>query len=216
MGQGRAGQNAGVAVAMTRLPPIYAGLELEPGPKMLIEALRLYGTLEAPGAADNPVILAWADEIGAGVRTAYAKWAASWYDDDSTPWCGLFMAVVALRASNGRPERLPPEKYLSAASWGMWGRPVGPGRAPAVPVNMAALGDVLVFSRPGGAHVGLYAGEDRSHYHVLGGNQANAVNIMRIDKTRCIAVRRPSYLVQPANVRPIHYAAAGAVSSDER
>lgn len=49
---------------MTALPAQYAWLSKEGGPKMLIEALKLFGTLEAPGAKDNPVILAWAAELG--------------------------------------------------------------------------------------------------------------------------------------------------------
>jgi hypothetical protein len=41
-----------------------------------------------------------------------------------------------------------------------------------------------VFTRSGGGHVGLYVGEDATHYHVLGGNQANLVSIMRLAKGR--------------------------------
>lgn len=39
------------------LPSTYAWLGGEPGPRMLLEALKLFGTLEAPGNADNPTIL---------------------------------------------------------------------------------------------------------------------------------------------------------------
>jgi hypothetical protein len=39
---------------------------------------------------------------------------------------------------------------------------------------------VLVFERPGGGHVGYYFGEDATAYHVLGGNQGDAVTIARI------------------------------------
>jgi uncharacterized protein (TIGR02594 family) len=185
---------------MTALPAAYAWLRAETGPRMLIEALKLFGTLETPGPGDNPVILAWADEVGAGARTAYATWAAGWYADDSTPWCGLFAAVVAIRAG-----KTPPEKYLSAAEWAKFGStPAEPG-----------LGDVLVFTRTGGGHVGLYVGDDATHFHVLGGNQGDAVSIVRIDKTRCSAIRRPPYINQPANVRRIHLAPAGAVSRNE-
>ena len=35
------------------------------------------------------------------------------------------------------------------------------------------LGDILTFKRNGGGHVGLYVGEDKDCYHVLGGNQGN-------------------------------------------
>jgi hypothetical protein len=50
---------------------------------------------------------------------------------------------------------------------------------------------VLVFQRPGGGHVGFYVGEDATAYHVLGGNQGDAVTIARIAKARCVARRWP-------------------------
>ncbi len=185
----------------------YAFLNNEPGPKMLLEALKLYGTTEVPGERSNPVILGWADELAA-LGTAYAKWAAEWYDSDAIPFCGLGMAVVAQRANtDNRPERRPPERFLSAASWSGWGIPVAAADA--------SLGDVLVFTREGGGHVGMFVGQDATHYHVLGFNQSDAVNVTRIAKNRCTAIRRPPYLNKPANVRPITLAANGPVSRNE-
>lgn len=191
---------------MTRPSAPYAWLNAEPGPRMLLEALRLYGTVEAPGAADNPAILSWADEVGDAEGTNYAQWAASWYQDDSVPWCGLFMAVCAVRSNiDRRPERRPPTKYLSAMEWRAFGI-----RAPS-----ACLGDVLVFQRKGGGHVGMYVAEDRNTYHVLGGNQSDAVSITRIAKDRCVAVRRVPYLNTPANVRKVRLSASGIISTNE-
>lgn len=192
---------------MTKLPAKYASLAKEPGPLMLVEALKEYGTLEMPGAGNNPKILAWADEIALGDSNAYNRWAAKWYDKDSIAWCGLFMAMVALRSSQGRHERMPPDKYLSAAAWAKWGVPV-------LSKN-AMLGDVLVFTRSGGGHVGIYVGEDKDYYHVLGGNQSDSVNITRIAKSRLTAVRRPPYLQRPANVRKLYWSATGPVSVNE-
>lgn len=172
------------------LPSAYAWLSRELGPKMLVEALKLYGTREVPGDADNPEIIAWAAETGLS-RT---------YRDDVIPWCGLFMAVVAKRA--GKPIPATP---LWARSWAEWGT--------ASP--RASLGDVLVFSRQGGGHVGLYVGEDAMAYHVLGGNQSDAVTITRIAKSRCIAVRRLYAIGAPANVRPVRLTASGDLSTNE-
>lgn len=193
---------------MTRPTGAYAWLNDEPGPRMLLEALKLFGVLETPGPGNNPTILAWADEIGAAEATAYAKWAADWYAQDSTAWCGLFCAVVAVRANvDNRPERRPPAKYLSALEWMKFGVPVKGG--------LAELGDVLVFQRPGGGHVGIYVGEDGSAFHVLGGNQGDAVSITRIAKARCVAVRRPPYLAKPSNVRRVFLGPSGPLSSNE-
>ncbi len=77
------------------------------------------------------------------------------------------------------------------------------------------LGDVLIFARNGGGHVGLYAGEDDDAWHTLGGNQSDAVNIKRIAKGRLYAARRPAYRAQPANVRRIRLAANGVLSANE-
>ncbi len=179
------------AAVAARLPAAYAWLAKEPGPKILIEALKLFGTLETPGARSNPTILAWAKELGLDGA----------YSTDSIPWCGLFTAIVAKRAGFD-----PVANPLWARNWATFG----------TKADKASLGDVLVFARDGGGHVGLYVGEDAGAYHVLGGNQSDKVCVTRILKGRCIAVRRCAWRVdQPANVRPVRLAATGAVSKNE-
>ncbi|MFJ7441079.1 TIGR02594 family protein [Methylorubrum thiocyanatum] len=177
---------------MPKLPAPYAWLASEAGPKVLVEALALFGTRETPGAASNPVILAWARETG----------LARDYTNDGIAWCGLFVAVVTKRAGF-EPVKAP----LWARNWGSWGQKA----------DKPSLGDILVFERAGGGgHVGLYVGEDASAYHVLGGNQSDQVCVSRIAKARCIAVRRcPWKLAQPSNVRPVRLAAGGALSTNE-
>lgn len=175
------------------MKPQYRFLLSEKSPKILIEALKLYGTKEVMGKGSNPVIISWAVEIGG--------WVQSYYKSDDIPWCGLFMGVVAKRA--GFPFN---QKILTAAAWQEWG----------VPVLEAMLGDVLIFTRRGGGHVGIYVGEDDDYYHVLGGNQADAVSIVRIHKDRLTAVRRCRWkFVQPKNVRKIVIKPIGAVSENE-
>jgi hypothetical protein len=49
---------------MTDIPKQYAWLETEPGPRILVEALKTYGTIEKPGEGSNPSILAWAKITG--------------------------------------------------------------------------------------------------------------------------------------------------------
>lgn len=174
------------------LPPSYAWLAdyvADGHPAMVVEALSLYGLKEVPGAGDNPIILGWATESG-----------IKGYQHDQTPWCGLFMAHCAHVA--GR--ELPPDP-LWALNWARFGQDVG---AP-------SFGDVLVFLRPGGGHVGLYIGEDHEAYHVLGGNQGDAVGFARVEKTRLRAARRPFYKWVPKQVRPLAIAASGILSSNE-
>lgn len=164
-------------------------------PRTIIEAMRLHGVAEVAGKGSNATITGWRDELNAaGVKILG-------YSDDDIPWCGLFAAIVAHRAG-----KRVPENPLWARNWAKFG----------VPQVKAALGDVLVFQRPGGGgHVGFYVGEDRTAFHVLGGNQGNAVTITRIRKDRCIAVRRPEYTAPPGSVRQFQLAAAGALSSNE-
>lgn len=174
------------------LPKKYAWLANEPGPKMLVEALKLYGTKETAGPGNTAAIMAWARELGGNVAKVYTA--------DSVPWCGLFAAIIAKRAGKSLPA-----SPLWARAWASWGE-----KSP-----RAALGDVLVFVRPGGGHVGLYVGEDATHFHVLGGNQGDAVSIVRIAKSRCIAVRRLYSIAAPANVRPVKMVGGGPASTNE-
>lgn len=175
------------------LPKQYKWLEKEGAPKMLVEALKLYGTLEFAGTPNNPVIIGWAKEVGLGAA----------YSGDAIPWCGLFIAVVAKRA--GKQVAVDP---LWADNWRKFGSP-----APE-----AMLGDVLVFKRPGGNHVAIYVGEDNDAYHVIGGNQGDKVSITRIAKSRLKenGIRRPVYsIAQPPNVRKIILSATGGISTNE-
>lgn len=160
----------------------YAFLADEPGPPLLVEALKLYGVREYPGAADNPEIMTWRDAL----TDAYPS--LGWIDDvvtgDAVPWCGLFMAYAAHRAGHGRPH----PRFLAARSWMNWGLDVPEPEEP-------RLGDVLVFDGgrrpPPAGHVGIYAGHDDTHFHTLGGNQSDSVSITRIRRARLLAVRRP-------------------------
>ena len=151
-------------------------------PKIVREALALYGVIETPGSKSNPVIVNWAKEA--------KNKSDEWYNADSIPWCSLFMIVVAQRADKDSTM-----VDLSALSWRKFGREI--------PIKDAALGDVLVFTRKGGGHVGIYVGEDPNFFYVLGGNQSDRVNIAKIAKSRCTAVRRPIYNIQPESVKKI-------------
>lgn len=177
------------------LPKKYAFLAKEPGPKMLLAALLEYGVLEVPGTSNNKKIINWAAEVGGNVDDVYKA--------DSIPWCGLFMAVVAKRAG-----KQVPKDPLWALNWGTFGTKVEK--------DQAMLGDVLVFVRNGGGHVGIYVGESKDTFHVLGGNTSDAVKIAEISKSRLYAVRRPIYsIAQPNNVRKIFISASGEISSNE-
>lgn len=161
-------------------------------PKMIEIALGLYGTLEAPGAVNSPVIMGWAVETGEN---------HDGYTADSVAWCGLFAALVAKRAGYDAPAH-----PLWALNW------LNFGKAAAQP----CLGDVLIFVREGGGHVGFYIGEDHDAYHVLGGNTSDQVKIARIAKVRLRGARSPLFRVgRPASSKPYVLAPAGALSRNE-
>lgn len=169
----------------------YNYLKKETAPKLLLAAYKLLGVKETLGKDNNPVILDWAEEVGLKKQ----------YTADEIPWCGLFMAYVCKLA--GKPIPFNP---LWARNWNNFG----------VPQKTAMLGDVLVFSRASGGHVGIYVGEDDKCYHVLGGNQGDAVSIVRIQKVRCIGIRRTKWTkAQPDNVRVIKIGANGVISENE-
>lgn len=157
----------------------YSFLWKEPGPKMLVEALKLYGVKELDGDGNNAEIIKWAEELG--LKKTYSA--------DSIPWCGLFVAIVAKRAG-----KVVPAKPLWARNWLNVG----------TPVDVAMLGDIVIFARGSAGHVGIYVGEDKDNYYILGGNQSDAVNIVRKSKKQALGVRRPKYNNQPSNVRRIY------------
>lgn len=170
----------------------YNFLKNETAPKVLVEAYKLLGVRETIGKDNNPKILAWADELG----------LEKTYTEDSIPWCGLFIAYVCHKAGKSVVD-----KPLWARNWAKWG----------TKQSVAMLGDILVFERGANSgHVGIYVGEDATAYYVLGGNQGDAVSIVRIVKKRCIAIRRTEWTkVQPENVRVVKLEANGSVSTNE-
>ncbi|MES2157466.1 MAG: TIGR02594 family protein [Pseudomonadota bacterium] len=142
-------------------------------PAWLMAARALNGTREAAGSANNATILGWAKHLT-------MKVVGIAYNADSVPWCGLFVAHC-LRI--GGVDLSAMRVGVRAKAWADWGS--------AIAADRLAPGAILVFDRAGGGHVAFYVGEDASHYHVLGGNQGDAVNIMRLAKSRCIARRWP-------------------------
>lgn len=178
------------------LPEAYAWLRDEPYlPRHMVKALDLFGTHEIAGGANSPTIMSWVKELADGGHPVAG------YSADSIPWCGLFIAIVMLRA-----DREIVDQPLWALNWSRWGEDGG----------QPELGDLLTFKRNGGGHVAEYIGEDRDgYYHVLGGNQSDQVNIMRIKKDRMHACRQPPYRAKPANIRPIILSPTGRVSVNE-
>lgn len=172
------------------LPAEYKWLEKELAPKILLEALKLYGVEEFKGDKHNPEILGWAEEVG----------LEKVYLNDEIAWCGLFAAIVVHRA--GKPVVKDP---LWARNWANWGEHCEPH-----------LGCIMVFSRgEKSGHVGIYIGEDDYSYYVYGGNQGDKVSITRISKDRLIDSRAIYTTAMPANCRKVVLTAHGELSTNE-
>jgi len=174
----------------------YEFLKTITAPRHMVVAASLIGTKEIPGGKSNPIIMEWAKKLGLDKI----------YTNDDTAWCGLFYANVMSEA--GRPVVLETRDkwdYLRALKYATCFEKVE--------LDSVRFGDTLIFNRPGGAHIGFCVGEDKDCFHVLGGNQSNMVNVIRILKKRAVHARRPKYISYqpPQNL----LSAAGKVSSNE-
>lgn len=135
-------------------------------PLYLTEARKYIGLKEIPGPKHNKTIQAWLHSLKA------------WWNDDETPWCGVFVAHCMQATGNQIPKN-----WFRAKSWLDWG----------VKSDIPKLGCVVVFYRVGGGHVGFVVGKDNSgRLLVLGGNQGNQVSISPFDMSRVDGYRVPT------------------------
>ena len=140
-----------------------------------------------------PGTLPWISEAKSALGRHEARdrsWLMDWLKRDGrslgdpakNPWCGDFVETCIRIA-------LPDEPLLGALgsnpywarNWLQFGQEVQP-----IP------GAVLIFERGSGGHVGFAIGQDDTHFHVLGGNQSDAVTIARIAKSRLLGARWPA------------------------
>lgn len=144
-----------------------------PPPVWMIEAARYLNVAEVRGRGSNPVIMGWARRLGARVLGID-------YSDDDIPWCGLFVAQCIAATL---PKEPLPGIAVRASSWDRFGV-----------ASTLGEGAILRFQRPGGGHVGFYAGEtaDGRLLRVLGGNQSNRVSYVMLERSRLVATRWPA------------------------
>lgn len=160
------------------------------------------GTKEAPGPANNPVIMGMYSTVG-----------HDWVEHDAVAWCAAFTGHCIERSGLRSTRKLNARSYLD------WG----------IPVDLADAqeGDVVIFSRgdPSGwqGHVGFFVDTVGASIEVLGGNQADAVNVKRYSNARLLGVRRAGN-VAPAvtmgvrevqtRLRELGYHEVGAADDD--
>lgn len=127
----------------------------------IAEARKHIGLSEIPGKQHNPTIRNWLIRLGA------------WWQDDETPWCGVFVAHC-LRES----ARKIPKHWYRAREYEAYG----------TKLDKPAYGCIAVMTRQGGGHVGFVVGQTgNGDLLVLGGNQGNKVSVARFPRSRITA-----------------------------
>jgi uncharacterized protein (TIGR02594 family) len=113
-------------------------------------------------------------------------------DPKALPWCGDYVETAIKNSLPNEPftGELGKNPYW-ARNWNQFGVATTP-----------VYGCVVVFSRGTGGHVGFAVGEDATDFYVLGGNQSDSVNIVRIAKSRLIGSRWPSTFANPNRPLP--------------
>lgn len=158
-------------------------------PDWIVEARRHLGVAETPGPRHTPIIQSWLHKLRA------------WWQDDETPWCGVFVAAcmdtVGLKL---------PKNWMRAKAWSEWGSRLS------APVT----GCIVVFERQGGGHVGFVVGRTATgNLMVLGGNQGNKVCIAAFDRSRVVGYYWPPGLPLPIHQGLIVMADNGQLSTNE-
>jgi len=136
--------------------------------RWLAEAWREFGQAEYAGRRQNPRIIELFREVG------HAQ-----IESDEVAWCAAFCGACLERAGIRSTRSLLARSYLD------WGQQLEKPRA----------GAIAVFRRgndPTKGHVGFWLAETDEDILLLGGNQSNAVSVVRYPKSRLLSLRWPS------------------------
>ncbi|MGV8138554.1 MAG: TIGR02594 family protein [Mangrovibacterium sp.] len=146
--------------------------------KLFKIAVAELGQKEVQGSGNNAAIVGYAHEAG-----------FEWVNDDETPWCGIFINWVAMKAGLVR------SKQANARSWLLVGQNADTSPLP---------GDIVIFWRgsPGSweGHVAIFLGfsSEGTKVYCLGGNQGNQVSISAYPRDTVLGFRR--LLAEPAMI----------------
>ncbi|MCV0370831.1 TIGR02594 family protein [Filomicrobium sp.] len=136
-------------------------------PGWLTQAWEEFGQREVSGARHNDRILEFFRELGHdSVRR------------DEVAWCAVFLGASLERSG------VTSTRSLMARSYVEWG----------VPLAAERFGAVVVLSRGRDTalgHVGFLVGWTETRLWLLGGNQANEVNVTAFNRARLVALRWP-------------------------
>lgn len=135
--------------------------------RLILIALNEFSTRGIPGVENNQKILQYFSDIG-----------QKWVKDDETAWCAAFMNWCLLKAGVQGTNSLAARSFLNYG----------------ITAELPVLGDIVVLWRinktsPYG-HVGIFIREKDNMIYILGGNQANSVNITAFPKEQLLSYRR--------------------------
>lgn len=148
------------------------------------------GVRETAGSGSNPVVLQYYKDAGHPEITS-----------DEVSWCAAFVGAMLERSG------VASSKSLAARSYLTWGKKL----------DRPKPGCVVVLWRTSPkswqGHVGFYVGEDSKSVFLLGGNQADAVNVSKYPKDRILGFRWPSTVANSRTYRGLAFASAGQALS---
>lgn len=148
----------------------------------IAEARKHIGLKEIVGPKHNQTIVQWLKEMG-----NFPGAAKSWYFEDETPWCGLFVGYCL-----GKAGRAVIKDWYRAKAW---------ANAGLTKLDKPAYGCIGVKTRKGGGHVFFVVGKDKQGRIMgWGGNQSNAVSVVPFDPADIDGYYWPSKLV---NGKPV-------------
>lgn len=112
-------------------------------------------------------------------------------DASQTAWCGAFVGMVVATAL---PKEPMPANPLGSRNWLKFGKSL----------DDPQIGAIAIFWRGSKTgwqgHVGIVVGHDKTHLHILGGNQADSVSIARVAKNRLLGYRWPTTYPDAPNI----------------
>jgi uncharacterized protein (TIGR02594 family) len=145
-------------------------------PKWLTLAKAEIGVKEGAGAKNNPRVLAYYKDAG---HPEIAH--------DDVAWCAAFVGAMLERSG------IPSSKGLAARGYLQWGKAV----------TKPYPGCVAVFKRGTGwqGHVAFYLSHGEKGINVLGGNQGDAVSVMRMKPADLLGYREPVTIANSRTMR---------------
>lgn len=111
---------------------------------------------------------------------------------DEVPWCAGFAGHCLTRGGVSLAS-IPPSRRLLARSYLDIGTAIEQPR-------VGALCVLARTSNPSAGHVGFVSGWTDTHIQILGGNQANSVNVTTFPRSQIVGMRWPVEAASPADL----------------